>query len=460
MKIARIMACVAMAVPCTVQGVMAKELGTPAMPVGVQIVGKGTPLNRGPSGLPGGVSINDPKVSFLNNYGNLQARPILADENGMVIYTSDKDENDKSNCVDQCAQTWKPLLAPKKAAAFGDWRIVARPDGASQWSYRHKPLYTYSGDTTFADPSGEKDGWKAIDFAAAATAGGVLDAGRSVAPGGVSNAGVALPAGILTEAVDDAMGVVLTDHLGKTLYAFSGKPSEDPTICSKTPCQSVWTPVLAPPLVAETAALKKMRRPDGTDQWAYEGMPLFTFDGDAIASQVNGYAHDQRWQPAVVVRYPTPPGLGITMQWTLVNGLTLADAKGKSLYRQYIYYYSVNGHDERKGYPYKMWHGRALGGKGCVDECLDSWEPLKAAKDAKPVGYWNIITRPDGTRQWAYREQAMYTYKGDKKPGDQFGVNTWQISVNDPELGFQSQLQKIGINAEIMPGLVFTTAYP
>ena len=44
-----------------------------------------------------------------------------------------------------------------------------------------------------------------------------------------------------------------------------------------------------------------------------------------------------------------------------------------------------------------------------------------APADAQPDGWWEPITRPDGSKQWAYKGYAMYTYAGDKAPGDHSG---------------------------------------
>ena len=53
--------------------------------------------------------------------------------------------------------------------------------------------------------------------------------------------------------------------------------------------------------------------------------------------------------------------------------------------------------------------------------CTTVWPPVLAAPDAKPVGKWTVLTRPDGKRQWAYENRALYTSSLDKKPGDVLG---------------------------------------
>ncbi len=70
----------------------------------------------------------------------------LVDATGKTLYTFDKDAKDKSNCVDKCAQNWPPLEVKAGAMAEGDWTVVKRDDGTSQWAYKGKPLYTWAKD--------------------------------------------------------------------------------------------------------------------------------------------------------------------------------------------------------------------------------------------------------------------------------------------------------------------------
>ena len=53
--------------------------------------------------------------------------------------------------------------------------------------------------------------------------------------------------------------------------------------------------------------------------------------------------------------------------------------------------------------------------------CTETWPPVIAADDAKPVGKWSIIKRIDGAGQWAYDGQPVYTSILDQRPGDAWG---------------------------------------
>jgi predicted lipoprotein with Yx(FWY)xxD motif len=59
------------------------------------------------------------------------------------------------------------------------------------------------------------------------------------------------------------------------------------------------------------------------------------------------------------------------------------------------------------------------GGKSaCNGPCADNWPPLMAAVDAKGGEGYSVITRQDGSKQWAYKGKPLYTWIKDKKPGD------------------------------------------
>jgi predicted lipoprotein with Yx(FWY)xxD motif len=79
----------------------------------------------------------------------------LVDGKGMTLYIFDRDTAGKSNCNGQCAANWPPLMAAADAKPSGDWTIVARDDGGKQWSYKSKPLYTFSKDTKPGDVTGD-----------------------------------------------------------------------------------------------------------------------------------------------------------------------------------------------------------------------------------------------------------------------------------------------------------------
>ncbi len=79
----------------------------------------------------------------------------LVDGAGMTLYTYDRDSGGASNCNGVCTNNWPPFHAPADAKASGDWTIVTRKDGAKQWAYKAKPLYTFYHDGAPGDAKGD-----------------------------------------------------------------------------------------------------------------------------------------------------------------------------------------------------------------------------------------------------------------------------------------------------------------
>ncbi|WP_084649139.1 COG4315 family predicted lipoprotein [Saccharospirillum impatiens] len=61
----------------------------------------------------------------------------------------------------------------------------------------------------------------------------------------------------------------------------------------------------------------------------------------------------------------------------------------------------------------------------CYDGCAASWPPFSASKDAETWGAFTVIERSDGSYQWAYDNQPLYTWVGDRQRGD---VNGHEVS--------------------------------
>jgi predicted lipoprotein with Yx(FWY)xxD motif len=61
------------------------------------------------------------------------------------------------------------------------------------------------------------------------------------------------------------------------------------------------------------------------------------------------------------------------------------------------------------------------GKSACNGPCATNWPPLMAASGATASGDWSIVTRDDGTQQWAYKGKPVYFWSKDQKPGDRTG---------------------------------------
>ena len=57
----------------------------------------------------------------------------------------------------------------------------------------------------------------------------------------------------------------------------------------------------------------------------------------------------------------------------------------------------------------------------CNGPCAANWPPLMASPGATAGGGFSVISRDDGSVQWAYRGRPLYTWIKDQKPGDTTG---------------------------------------
>jgi predicted lipoprotein with Yx(FWY)xxD motif len=72
------------------------------------------------------------------------------------------------------------------------------------------------------------------------------------------------------------------------------------------------------------------------------------------------------------------------------------------------------------------------GKSACIGQCAMNWPPVMAYGDAKPSGRLSIVTRDDGSKQWAYRGKPLYLWTKDTKPGDitsdGFNNGAWHLA--------------------------------
>ncbi len=74
----------------------------------------------------------------------------------------------------------------------------------------------------------------------------------------------------------------------------------------------------------------------------------------------------------------------------------------------------------------------APGKSACNGGCATNWPPLMASAGASASGEWSVVTRDDGSKQWAYKGKPLYTWTKDQKPGDKTGDgflnNAWHAA--------------------------------
>ena len=67
----------------------------------------------------------------------------------------------------------------------------------------------------------------------------------------------------------------------------------------------------------------------------------------------------------------------------------------------------------------------------CNGPCATNWPPLMASDTDKATGYYTVITRDDGKKQWAFKGKPLYFWAKDMKPGDKTGDGfnkVWQLA--------------------------------
>jgi predicted lipoprotein with Yx(FWY)xxD motif len=66
----------------------------------------------------------------------------------------------------------------------------------------------------------------------------------------------------------------------------------------------------------------------------------------------------------------------------------------------------------------------------CNGPCAQAWPPVAAQASDSASGDWTVVTRDDGSKQWAYKGWPLYTFSKDAKPGDTSGdkfKDVWHV---------------------------------
>lgn len=279
-------------------------------------------------------------------------------------------------CLEDCLETWVPLQAPSNYQDQDEalWKVINRPDGALQWAYKGKPLYTYVKDTF---------------------PGARLGDGRSRGRWEVLFEVRQVPAGMTIEST--ALGFVLADHRGRTLYSRTPLPDSDgpPTLTNH------WAAFEAPWLALDQGDWSIQTVGEGARQWSYNGDPLFTYDKDNDPQDIHGHRLDGEWSAVIL-----EPALGLP-PWITVEqvdlGLAYANAEGLTIYAP-VDINAINA------------------AQTCPEECMKiNWQAVLAKSGEQSVGNWVIVENEAGQLQWSYKGQLLYTHTRDRKPGDMKG---------------------------------------
>lgn len=336
--------------------------------------------------------------------------PVFATEGGMTIYkklpkvgtwalaAGQADAN--GSCAYQCASEWPPVTAPKDSIPVGDFTIVVNEQGVSQWAYKGVRLQTFKydrepgdtlGDDTFAfngprRPFGEA-AWIESEVPLAE-------------PPPEPELTKDLPPGVTVQKVY-AGNRVFANAEGFTLYSRS---DESNSVCD-THCFAGRHALSAASLARSIADWSVVEDEFGVRLWAFKGRRVYTYSGDREARKVEGEVED--WRPVFEYLAPLPAQVAVGVTET---GLTFVD---KATQRALYYQGFAPRPYEYLGFNHPQYR---FGTVNCQNECAKTFPPLVAPAQAEPIGEWWIVTRLDGTKQWAHKGVPVYMYAKDQ-PG-------------------------------------------
>lgn len=229
---------------------------------------------------------------------------------------------------------------------------------------------------------------------------------------GVIPAAAALPAGErIGLRADAALGTLLTNGQGRTLYLFSND-AQNVDACQGG-CITNWpfltSEQLQIPATLNAADFSKVTHADGKQQWAYKGWPLYTFLKDAAAGDTLGEGVNGVW-------FVAKPDYRVMIGSNTDLGKYLTDDYGRTLY-----YYDK---DMRQM-------------SACEGNCLTNWPAYGTVSGTAPsvlnTADFGSVARSDGSAQAAFQGYPLYYFAKDMKHGDTTGQNVGQIwFVVDP----------------------------
>ncbi|KGJ95699.1 hypothetical protein [Thalassotalea sp. ND16A] len=200
-----------------------------------------------------------------------------ADKHDFTLYTFDPDPLDGSVCSGDCINFWPPLLADAGATAMPPLSIVDVGNGNMQWSFKGKPLYFFLNDINAGDVNGDEvnDVWHTATLEPAIQR--TTDNGRSLSATGLVN--------VLMSVGGEATAM---DKDGFSLYTFDPDGDEMSNCLDENDCLANWPAFVPDEGEMDIGDFTRFTRANGTDQWAYKGMPLYFFIGDMNRGEING----------------------------------------------------------------------------------------------------------------------------------------------------------------------------
>ena len=307
-----------------------------------------------------------------------------------------------------CEQMWPPALARDDDVAVGKWTVLQRRDGRRQWAYDGAALYTSHLDRRPGDVLGGDSYRREGDAPAVRVP---IQPQPDVPPG---------------FAVSTTLrGRLLQTARGFSVYAFD-RDTKTRSACD-TACEQRFAPVQAPATARAHRDWTIFTRASGERQWMFRGKPLYLFAEDSRVRSLAG-SDAPGWRN-VYTQEAAPPPAEFTVQDTSA-GQVLADARGRTLYS---YTCGDDAPDQLScEHPADTQAYRlAMCGGGSAQRCARNFPYVEAAGGARSRGrLWGVVEidpatgrfaargQPGALRVWAYRERPVYTFAGDRQPGE------------------------------------------
>jgi predicted lipoprotein with Yx(FWY)xxD motif len=218
----------------------------------------------------------------------------LVGKDGLTLYGFTNDIDGVSACTGTCADAWPPVLVSAEWTVgpgldSGIFSTVRRDDGSEQLVAGKWPLYYYSGDSAQGDVLGQGSGdvWFVVGVDAKLI--------KDPAPAGGGDP-AASPTSVQT--ADTALGTILVDGDGRTLYGFTNDADGNPT-CDGD-CAGTWPAHLieGDPVVGDgldPALFTLVDGAEGGKQLKAGKWPLYRFSGDSGPGDVNGQGSGGVW---------------------------------------------------------------------------------------------------------------------------------------------------------------------
>jgi len=405
-------------------------LALAAAPTGAAAASR-TSVMKNASDVPVGIRVGTARV--MARPGDVETRNsnpvtvIFADNAGRPLYTL----TEGAVCANACLEQWRPAIAPKDAVAMNYWTLAELPSGERQWVFNGRPAYT-AAEGKRLDMHIDLPEWNQTPFRASGTpsleireAGDEMRLMRLTPKDWIKTP---FSIGIVEYRVAPgqmlAVGMTTANTLGQPLYRFSGTPEQEKAL------PRMFSPLYASGMSQTMGDFTIREREDATRQWAYQGSPLYTCNCDVSTGDLNGEGAAPGISPALVLRYPMPAQVAIKKD-ALAIGRMVEARTGMTLYfRDRALEQYAPDHLRPPQGTMDPGIGAQLGMAHCDAKCEREWRPLFAPADAQAHGYWSIYERPDGKRQWAYKNSAIYTH-ATEAPGSLDGNEQYLIQFED-----------------------------